>query len=132
MIIPIQVALVEDDPLLRRVLAGLIEELGTECLDFGSADDALIALLQRAAPIDLLITDRVVPGQLDGLALVKLVRQKWPAVQALVMSGYEQDDKLNLPAGVQYIQKPLQLNELLAVVAQVQHQRNAERPASSA
>lgn len=111
-----EILIIEDDPTLRRITQHIVEELGAEAVTFESADDALVYLLQSSKHCCLVIADYGVPGQLNGMELILLVREKWPFVKTLLMSGYEL-----LPATVSaptvYLQKPWTINELLVSIA---------------
>ena len=109
------VAIVEDDELLREVLAGLIGDTGIRCMSFPNADDALIHLLRHRAECVLVIADHDVPGQLSGSDLAAMVRAKWPDLPLLVMSGYDAET-LGLPSGSQFLRKPWAVRELLELV----------------
>jgi CheY-like chemotaxis protein len=81
-----RVLLVDDDPLVRAVLAGQLEDQGYRIIQ---ASDGLAALawLDKGEPIDLLITDFAMPG-MNGLALLKAVRQRRDTLPALVLTGF--------------------------------------------
>jgi signal transduction histidine kinase/ActR/RegA family two-component response regulator len=81
-----RVLLVDDDPLVREVLAGQLEDQGYRIIQ---ASDGLAALawLDKGEPIDLLITDFAMPG-MNGLALLKAVRQRRNTLPALVLTGF--------------------------------------------
>ena len=87
---PLQVVLCDDEPWICRSLAKMIGELGlplvvaSECR---KADEALEYL--GANHVDILITDIRMPGR-DGLELVDMAKAIHPALQALVVSGYDE------------------------------------------
>lgn len=106
------VILVEDDVMLRRLAVDIIIELGGVCLAFESADDALIALLERHGTCSLIIADHGLPGQIKGAEFLTLVNGKWPGIPTILTSGYQ------LEVGHQrkpseFLFKPWSLDELI-------------------
>jgi signal transduction histidine kinase len=81
-----RILLVDDDALVREVLAGQLEDQGYHIVQ---ASDGLAALawLDQGEEIDLLITDFAMPG-MNGLALLKAVRQRRETLPALVLTGF--------------------------------------------
>ena len=74
------VLVVEDEPLIRSDLSDLLTDMGYTVLEAASADQA-IALLETRAEIIAVITDVHMPGSMDGLALARIVRERWPPVR---------------------------------------------------
>jgi PAS domain S-box-containing protein len=81
------VLLVEDNPDVQLVAGSMLEELG---YTVRMADTAARALdvLQSADEIDLVLTDIVMPGPMDGLALARHISQERPGVKILLTTGY--------------------------------------------
>jgi DNA-binding response OmpR family regulator len=83
---PPGILVVEDDPLLRLVLASELRQAGFRVCEAANAAEAE-TLLASDARIDLVITDIEMPGERDGLALARLVRAQAPNVRVIVVSG---------------------------------------------
>jgi nitrogen-specific signal transduction histidine kinase len=81
------VLLVEDNPEVREVAILLLEQLGYRVLYAQSADAAL-QLLGSGEPVDLVFTDVVMPGDLDGVAPARRVKEEYPDIAVLLTSGY--------------------------------------------
>ena len=64
--------------------------------------------------IDFVLTDVVMPGEMDGVALALKVRQEWPGLPVTVITGYSDNMQMALASGLDVLQKPLALDELLA------------------
>lgn len=85
------VLLVEDEPLVRELLAECLADAGLAVAEAPNAEAALEAL--RAAgpggggPPRVLVTDVDLGRGMDGLALVAEVRRRWPGVGVVVMTG---------------------------------------------
>src|SRR5882762_5925763 len=82
------VLVVEDDPAVRRIVLRQLREFGYRVLECDRAATAL-ELLQRE-PVDLLFTDIVMPGGLDGIALARMAVERWPALKIVLTSGFPQ------------------------------------------
>ena len=83
------VLVVEDDPLLRMLAVEVVEEAGFIAIEARDADEAVI-LLESRTDIALLFTDINMPGSMDGLKLAHAVRDRWPPIKILVVSGKQQ------------------------------------------
>ena len=114
-----RVLLVEDEVLIRLVTAEMLRDEGFEVFEARDGDEAR-ALLNDPDDFDVLFTDVRMPGTLDGIDLVLLVRRRHPTIPVLVVSGYAANIMRRLsglqPAAV-LISKPYSL----AKVADVLH-----------
>jgi PAS domain S-box-containing protein len=100
--------LAEDDPMVRAVARRALEGCGLAVVEAADGRQALAVLEGRSAPPDLLLTDVVMPG-LTGPELVAQVRQRWPSVRVLFMSGYLPEDAFvghPVPAESAFVAKP--------------------------
>ena len=91
------VLIVEDEPLLRMLAAEVVEEAGFVALEARDADEAVI-LLESHPDIFLLFTDINMPGSMDGLKLAHAVRDRWPPIKILLVSGQVQLQPSELPS----------------------------------
>lgn len=80
------VLVVDDDTLVRELLARELEELGYQTRQAWDGLSAL-AVLDRGEPVDLLITDYSMPG-MNGLVLAQEARQRRPLLPVLLLTGY--------------------------------------------
>ena len=83
----VRVLLVEDEALIRLVTAEMLRDEGFEVFEARDGDEAR-ALLNDPDTFDVLFTDVRMPGTLDGIDLVLLVRRRHPTIPVLVVSGY--------------------------------------------
>jgi CheY-like chemotaxis protein len=89
---PLQtILLVDDDPVVRTVARRLLKRSDYVVLEASSGDEALSLLRARPIPVDLLLTDIVMPG-LSGWELCELVRDEFPAIPILFMSAFPGDE----------------------------------------
>jgi two-component system cell cycle sensor histidine kinase/response regulator CckA len=108
------ILLVEDDEIIREVLPHLLKELGYQTRIATSPGEALQICRDPANPIDLLLTDVVMPG-MSGKELSDKVVLLRPGIRVLFMSGYTAEviaQQGVLEEGVQFLQKPFTLPDL--------------------
>ena len=105
---------VEDEWLIRSLLADQLKPHGFEIIEAASADKAL-SLLNAGLAFDLLLTDIRMPGTLDGFELAQLVRAKYPSVKVILCSAH-----IPLPAWNEVADaicaKPYDLSELVRTI----------------
>jgi CheY-like chemotaxis protein len=109
---PPVVLVVEDEPLLRMLAVEVVEEAGFIAIEARDADEAVI-LLESRTDITLLFTDINMPGSMDGLKLAHAVRDRWPPIKILVVSGKQQLQSLDLPSNSCFVGKPYQASALV-------------------
>ena len=109
-----RVLLVEDQENVLHAVARMLRAFGFTVTQAMSTDEALESL-DREAPFDLLFTDIVLPGPVDGLALAEEVQARAPATRILLTSGFTEHslsaDDVN---GVDFLMKPYKRHELQA------------------
>jgi two-component system, response regulator PdtaR len=99
------VLVVEDHPLVRMSVLEVIVEAGFETLEASSAVDA-IRILEARPDIHLVFTDAEMPGTMDGLELAHYIRNRWPPVKLIVVSGKVAIDSQEIPPGAKFFPKP--------------------------
>jgi DNA-binding response OmpR family regulator len=108
------IALIEDEPLLRIATATAIDCAGYNVISAASGVEGL-ALLRDYA-IDLAIIDIVLPGRMDGVAMVGEARRENPGLRVVFTSGKPPAHALQLAAIGPFLQKPYRHAELLSVI----------------
>ena len=112
---PTVVVLVEDEFLVRMLMADVLSDAGFRVLEASDAQEAL-ALLEARPDVQVLVTDVDMPGPLDGLALVRIVGRSWPGVGILVVSGRIDPSPGDLPAGACFLAKSCPPSTLIETV----------------
>ena len=107
--------LVDDEELVRMSTADMLIDLGFDVVEASSAEDALNAVQDRAAP-DLLVTDHLMPG-VSGADLARRLRAKWPGLPVLIVSGYAEAD--GVAADLPRLTKPFRNAELAAKLEEI-------------
>ena len=105
-----RVLVVEDNPDVAEVAAALLEQLGSRPQVVNSAAAALRALQAGDRP-DVIFSDIVMAGEMDGLALARYVRAEWPDLPILLTSGYSQNAE-NVAKEFTILAKPYALSDL--------------------
>jgi len=85
----VRVLLVDDEALVREVLAEHLENAGYGVIAAASGSDAL-ALLAAGEAVDALVTDLSMPG-MDGLAVIRAAQERRPGLPAVLLTGYAGD-----------------------------------------
>jgi hypothetical protein len=119
------ILVVEDESDLRRAAKRVLEQVGYQVLTAADGLEALEAIRGQSSPIDLVMSDLVMP-RLGGRALYDAVRRDGKATPFLFVSGYSPgDDRGNLPPefGVPVLDKPWTPIDLLARVRQILDQQ---------
>jgi PAS domain S-box-containing protein len=110
------VLLVEDNPDVASASAGLLEQLGYAVRWVPNAEAALQEIDQNG--IDLVLSDIVMPGSVDGLELARIIKNRYPALPILLATGYSEAAR-NVRADFPILLKPYQLHELSRALAQL-------------
>jgi two-component system, cell cycle sensor histidine kinase and response regulator CckA len=115
------ILLVEDEQALREVTRRILAGAGYRVIVAANGPEALAAADGHAGPIDLLLSDVIMP-QMPGPQLVERLLARRPSAHVLLMSGFAQpilDSGGHLDAGTTLIEKPFTGPALLAKVAQI-------------
>jgi CheY-like chemotaxis protein len=108
------ILIVEDDTLVRYSVCAQLDSLGYRTHVAANADEAM-AIIDAGTPIDLLFTDVIMPGEMDGRRLAEVVLARRPGIKVLFTSGYSEDiftQDAHLPPGVRLLPKPYRKMEL--------------------
>jgi CheY-like chemotaxis protein len=84
------VLVVEDDADVREISSQILTRLGYVVLTARDGREALALAETHAGTLECVISDLIMPGQ-SGVAVVGLLRARWPALRVLYVSGYDDD-----------------------------------------
>jgi CheY-like chemotaxis protein len=110
------VLVVDDDPVIRMGACDFLDHGGYLTLITSWAHEAL-AILQNGADVDALLTDVVMPGTLDGLALASEVRRPWLGKQVIVASGLLPAEAVGNARDTTFVAKPFDERQLLSALS---------------
>jgi PAS domain S-box-containing protein len=117
----ITVLIVEDDSSVRKLAVRILSEQGYAVIESTDVADAIGKAGAHAGPLDLVLTDVVMPG-MKGPEVFSRIHQHHPEARVLFMSGYT-DSMITrqgiLEEGIQFIQKPFTVKGLLEKCHQV-------------
>jgi PAS domain S-box-containing protein len=116
------VLLVEDEPVLRELIQDVLEAQGYHVLVAASGAEALQVWKDYSGKIDLLLTDMVMPGGMNGQQLAAELVPRDPRLKVIITSGYSQEmvgRNLTLPEGADFLPKPYRPPELVEKVRNV-------------
>lgn len=115
------ILLVEDEDPVRAVNARALSARGYTVLEAASGIEALQVMEERGEPVDLVVSDVVMP-EMDGPTLLGELRRLYPDLKVIFVSGYAEDAfRKNLPEGEEFnfLPKPFSLRQLVETVKQV-------------
>jgi CheY-like chemotaxis protein len=83
------ILVVEDEVLIRLVIAEYLRECGYKVHEAATADEAIAVLEAPEVSVDIVFSDVVMPGNMDGFALARWVRAHRPDIQVVLTSGID-------------------------------------------
>jgi signal transduction histidine kinase/ActR/RegA family two-component response regulator len=115
------VLLVEDDDLVRELVTLILTRQGYTVLEVGQGREALAVCQSYPSQIDLMLTDLLMPGEIDGRELAEQASRIRPGMRTLLMSGYTTDALVlyGVGEGAPFLQKPFTQQQLAGKVRDV-------------
>jgi DNA-binding NtrC family response regulator len=110
---------VDDEPIVLESCRRILADMGFESVFTTSADQALRVIVKEK--IELLLIDIKMPGH-DGMYLMREVKDKWPHIPIIVMSGYATEEtiaEVSAMDAASFITKPFTPDEMLDAVCRV-------------
>jgi PAS domain S-box-containing protein len=116
------ILVVEDEEEVRKLVARSLKKQGYKVLEASQGKEVFSLCEEQGGPIHLMVTDVVMP-EMTGVELAKHIKQVYPEMKVLYMSGYNSDrvaiDCENLEKGIEFIQKPFTVYKLARKVREV-------------
>jgi CheY-like chemotaxis protein len=109
------VLIVEDEPLLRMSAAHMVETAGYHAVEASNATEA-IRILESRLDIRILFSDIDMPTGLDGVKLAALVRDRWPPIEIILVSGHERPLVSDLPSRTVFFAKPYREADIIGQI----------------
>jgi CheY-like chemotaxis protein len=113
-----RILLVEDEMLVRAILADQLRDVGYVIVEACDADEAL-AVLRSGVRFDLIISDVRMPGSLDGLGLLSMVRATFPTLPVIITSGHLEPRLARADGAADFLAKPYPLAVALTMIEDV-------------
>ena len=121
-----RILLVDDEEEILGVLKANLSELGYNLKTACNADEAL-AILEIDSKFDLILSDVIMPGSMDGIGLFNTVKVKYPDIKVILSSGFparaNDMTEWNVPEAP-ILSKPYKFDDLTALIRNVLDKRN--------
>ena len=111
------VLVVEDEILVREMIAEELRDAGFAVLEAGDGETAS-SLLSARDSVDVLFTDIRLPGRLDGWAIARLARQLRSALPVIYATGYTVDRSAEVPGAI-FLNKPYQPSQVVEIIGKL-------------
>lgn len=108
------ILVVEDEILIRLMMSEGLRDEGYHVIETFNADEALV-ILETAIP-DVLVTDVRMPGSIDGLGLLRVVREKHSTLPVILTSGHLEPAEAVAEGATQFVAKPYTVETLVREV----------------
>ena len=113
------VLVAEDETFLRMTAVAFLEGANFDVIEAANADEA-IAQLESGDDIRVLLTDIDMPyGSMNGLRLAKAVRDRWPPIAVIIVSGHQIPRPDELPAGSRFFAKPYDETQVVSTMREM-------------
>jgi PAS domain S-box-containing protein len=118
------ILVVEDNSRLRAVVVRQLEAIGLRVFEAGNAQVAL-DVLKTEPKIDLIFTDVVLPGNMDGYALARAIQEGYPHSKIIMTSGFPgmRFNETELGSSLPLLSKPYRKQDLIRIVREVLDER---------
>jgi two-component system NtrC family sensor kinase len=121
------VLLVEDNLPVAEVASAYFQQLGYEVKHFAQAQDALAWLAQNPE-IELVCSDVLMPGGMNGLELGRAIRKLYPRVPVLLTTGFTSSAREAVEHGFLLLQKPFDLAALEQALGELRTRQSQQQP----
>jgi CheY-like chemotaxis protein len=108
------ILVVEDEDMVRSAAVGMLRDMGYTCMHAANGAEA-VQILKSGVKIDLLFTDVIMPGSMNGRQLVDEALKQRPSLKTLFTSGYTENAIVHhgrLDSGVLLLVKPYRKSDL--------------------
>jgi CheY-like chemotaxis protein len=109
------ILVVEDELLIRLMVSDELREAGYDVVEACDADEALV-VLGTSTRIDLVISDVRMPGSIDGLELLAVLRTNYPTIPVIITSGHLEPRVALQDGAAQFLAKPFTLCAVMEAV----------------
>lgn len=109
------VLVVEDETFVRWAVAEALRDIGYHVIEAASGDEAA-DIMRAGVPFDLAFSDVRMPGSLDGLALLELIRAARPDIPVLITSGHAEPASVLASGANCFLRKPYEVQKLIGLI----------------
>jgi CheY-like chemotaxis protein len=124
------VLVVDDEVLIRMNLSDFLQECGFKVLEASCAGEAVGMIESYTGQIDLVFSDVVMPGEVDGFGLAQWVRRNRPGLPVVLCSGdaRKAETAQHICAGEPFLTKPFDLHMAVAKIRQLLDMHDEQEP----
>jgi two-component system, cell cycle sensor histidine kinase and response regulator CckA len=108
---PITILIADDEEIVRRVIRAALKAVDAVFLEAKDSAEALKIATEHCGPIDLLVSDVVMPGRMNGTEMAARLCHARPETKVFLMSGYA-PEALTMEPDWQFIHKPFTVLEI--------------------
>jgi YesN/AraC family two-component response regulator len=109
--------IVEDEPAVKMYLKIILQMADYTIIEAQNGVEAFKVALELKGALDVIVTDIQMPGDMDGLDLALTVRETFPAISVILISGVFEAESIRKRIGYgEFSQKPFSLTSLLTAV----------------
>ena len=108
------VMVVEDEVIIRLMLAQTLRDAGYNVIETSNADEALIVF--EATLPDIIVTDVHMPGSVDGMGLCSTVHTIYPKLPVIIVSAYPNSNTAEIDPYTKFLPKPYSVVHLVEVI----------------
>jgi CheY-like chemotaxis protein len=109
------VLVVEDEPLLRMAAVDMVESADFVAVEAANATEA-IRILETRLDIRIVFSDIDMPLGINGMKLAAVIRDRWPPIAIILVSGHVNPPDVELPAGSLFFSKPYREAEVVSAM----------------
>lgn len=114
-----QVLIIEDEVIILMTAADVLKERGLDVIEATSADQGAALLESVAGDVAVIFSDIDTPGELDGLALAAMAKERWPDIPIVLTSGRVYPPAEALPPGTSFFPKPYDLRAVSELIVEL-------------
>ena len=122
---PARILVVEDEVLVRALIAEELRLAGFGVIEADRADDAL-TYIGAGEQVDLVFSDIQTPGSLDGLQLAETLRDKYPDIPVILTSGNAPTRRVGIVEA--FVPKPYDVTQTIALMSAILAQKSPGEP----
>jgi CheY-like chemotaxis protein len=111
------ILVVDDEQIVRMGAVDLLEKAGHVVIEAENADAAIL-ILEGRTDIEVVFSDIRMPGTMDGVRLMHVIRRRWPPIRLILTSGTGAPAMDALPHGTSFLAKPYAHNALVDLMRQ--------------
>jgi CheY-like chemotaxis protein len=121
----VRILVVQDEVLIRALIAEELRLGGFSVIEADRADDAL-TYIKAGAQVDLVFSDIQTPGSLDGLQLAAALRDKYPDIPVILTSGNALPRHVGIVEA--FVPKPYDVAQTIALISEILAQKSPGEP----